>query len=50
MGRSRLRWLEDEQNDLYEVNVKTRQQKTSDNQEQTYIIKKARVFREVNTQ
>jgi len=44
-GRPRMRWLEDTEKGLREVNVKRRQQKTVDREEWASVIKRAKALR-----
>jgi hypothetical protein len=44
VGRSRMRWLEDAENDLQELKMKRLNQKTNNKEEWTSAVKEAKVL------
>jgi hypothetical protein len=47
VGRARLRWLEDEENDLQELKVKKWRQESNNTEEWTSALKEAKVLEEL---
>ena len=50
MGRPRLRWLEDDEKDLWEMKVKRSRQKAVDREEWVSVMEEAKGLREQYSQ